>query len=130
MAKKLAPPDVSRRERQILDVLYRTGRATAAEIQQALPNPPSNSAVRTLLRILEEKGHIRHEQEGARFVYQPRTTRGHARKSALRHVLHTFFDGSATQAIAALLDEDSTRLSEEDWDRLAGMIERARRDGR
>lgn len=130
MAKKLAPPDVSRRERQILDVLYRTGRATAAEIRQSLPDPPSNSAVRTLLRILEEKGHIRHEQAGARFVYQPRVARGHAQKSALRHVLHTFFDGSATQAIAALLDEDSARLSEKDWDRLADMIARARREGR
>jgi predicted transcriptional regulator len=94
MAKKLAraaQPDVSRRERQILDVLYRAGRATAAQIQQAIPHPPSYSAVRTLLRILEDKGHIRHEEDGARYVYLPRIARDHARRSALRHVLNTFF---------------------------------------
>ena len=122
-------PDVSRRERQILDLLYRLGRATAAEIQQAMPDPPSYSAVRTLLRILEEKGHIRHDQEGTRYVYLPKVGRDHARRSALRHVLNTFFEGSATQAIAALIDEDSTRLSDDDWNRLAGMIERARNEG-
>ena len=134
VGKNLAPPkraqlDVSRRERQILDALYRLGRATAAEIQQAMPDPPSYSAVRTLLRILEEKGHIRHEQEGTRYVYLPRVKRDHARRSALRHVLNTFFEGSATQAIAALIDEDSGRLSDADWERLAGMIERARKEG-
>jgi predicted transcriptional regulator len=134
VGKNLAPPkraqlDVSRRERQILDALYRLGRATAAEIQQAMPDPPSYSAVRTLLRILEEKGHIRHEQEGTRYVYLPRVKRDHARRSALRHELNTFFEGSATQAIAALIDEDSGRLSDADWERLAGMIERARKEG-
>jgi predicted transcriptional regulator len=133
VAKKLAgyarTPDVSRRERQILDVLYRLGRATAADIQQAMPDPPSYSAVRTLLRILEEKGHILHSQEGTRYVYLPKVARDHARRSALRHVLNTFFEGSATQAIAALIDEDSRRLSDEDWGRLAGMIDRARKEG-
>jgi BlaI family transcriptional regulator, penicillinase repressor len=129
VAKKLAPPDVSRRERQILDVLYRAGRATAAEIQQAMPNPPGYSAVRTLLRILEDKGHVRHEQDGARYVYLPRVERDRAKRSAMRHLLHTFFDGSATQAIAALIDDDSHKLSADDWQRLADLIERARKDG-
>lgn len=124
-----ALPDVSRRERQILDVLYRLGRATAAEIQQAMPDPPSYSAVRTLLRILEEKGHIRHDQEGTRYVYLPKVARDHARRSALRHMLNTFFEGSAAQAIAALIDEDSRRLSDDDWNRLAEMIEQARKEG-
>jgi predicted transcriptional regulator len=129
MAKKLAPLDVSRRERQILDVLYRTGRATVGEIQQSIPNPPSYSAVRTLLRILEEKRHVRHEQEGTRYVYLPRIERDRAKRSAMRHLMDTFFEGSATQAIAALIDEDSKTLSNEDWQRLADMIERARKEG-
>lgn len=129
MAKKLAPPDVSRRERQILDVLYRAGRATAAEIQQAMPNAPGYSTVRTLLRILEDKGHVRHEQDGARYVYLPRVERDRAKRSAMRHLLHTFFDGSTTQAIAALIDDDSNKLSPDDWQRLADLIERARKEG-
>jgi predicted transcriptional regulator len=129
MAKKLAPPDVSRRERQILDVLYRAGRATVAQIQQGLPNPPSYSAVRTLLRILEDKGHVRHEQDGTRYVYLPCVERDRATRSAMHHLLHTFFEGSATRAIAALIDEDSHKLSSDDWERLADMIDRARRNG-
>jgi predicted transcriptional regulator len=130
MAKKLAPPDLSRRERQILDVLYRAGRATAAEVQQAIPSAPSYSAVRTLLRILEDKGHVRHEQDGARYVYLPTVARARAQRSALRHLLNTFFEGSATQAIAALLDEDAERLTDDDWDRLQSMVDRAREEGR
>jgi predicted transcriptional regulator len=139
VAKKLAPRsrrqsvrlhDVSRRERQILDVLYRVGRATAAEIQEAIPDPPGYSAVRTFLRILERKGHVRHEQDGARYVYLPRVERDRAKRSALRHLLHTFFEGSATDTIAALIDEDSDALSADDWQRLADMIERARKTGR
>jgi predicted transcriptional regulator len=129
MAKKLALPDLSRRERQILDVLYKAGRATAADVQQGMPNAPSYSAVRTLLRILEEKGHVRHEEDGARYVYMPTVERERAKRSALRHMLNTFFDGSATQAIAALLDEDAKRLSREDWTRLEQMIDRARKEG-
>jgi predicted transcriptional regulator len=134
VAKKLAGAagthtHVSRRERQILDVLYRIGRASAAEIQHAMPDPPSYSSVRALLRILEEKGQIRHEQEGARYVYLPTVARHHARRSALRHMLNTFFDGSATHAIAALIDEDSGQLSDDDWKRLADMIEHARKQG-
>jgi BlaI family penicillinase repressor len=129
MAKKFAPPDLSRRERQILDVLYRAGRATAADVRKAMPDAPSYSAVRTLLRILEDKGHVRHEQDGARYVYMPRVERERAKRSALRHMVHTFFEGSATQAIAALLDEDSKRLSDEDWTRLKALVDRARKEG-
>jgi predicted transcriptional regulator len=129
MAKKLAPPDLSRRERQILDVLYRAGRATAADVRKAMADAPSYSAVRTLLRILEDKGHVRHEQDGARYVYMPRVERERAKRSALRHMVHTFFEGSATQAIAALLEEDSKRLSDEDWIRLKAMVDRARKEG-
>jgi predicted transcriptional regulator len=129
MARTSAPPDLSRRERQILDVLYRSGRATAAEVQEALPDAPSYSAVRTLLRILEDKGHVRHEQDGARYVYTPTIERNRAKRSALRHLLNTFFDGSATQAIATLLDEDSRRLSKDDRDRLKALIDRARKEG-
>ena len=121
--------DLSRRERQIIDILYAHGRATAAEVQSALSDPPSYSAVRAMLRILEEKGHVRHEQDGPRYVYLPTVGRDNAKRSALRHVLKTFFDGSAAQAISALLDDSSTRLSDRDLDRLAQMIEQARRTG-
>ena len=121
--------DLSRRERQIVDILYTQGRATAAEVQAALPDPPSYSAVRAMLRILEEKGHVQHEQEGPRYVYVPTVARDNAKRSALRHMLRTFFDGSAEQAISALLDDSSTRLSERELDRLARMIDQARRTG-
>ena len=121
--------DLSRRERQIIDILYAQGRATAAEVQAALPDPPSYSAVRAMLRILEEKGHVRHEQDGPRYVYRPTVARDNAKRSALRHMLQTFFDGSAEQAISALLDDSSTRLSDGELDRLARLIDRARRTG-
>src|SRR5919106_6368802 len=101
--------DLSRRERQIMDVLYTNGRATAAEVQLAMPEAPSYSAVRAMLRILEEKGHVRHDQDGPRYVYLPTVPRENAKRSALRHMLHTFFDGSAEQAISALLDEPSSK---------------------
>ncbi len=121
--------DLSRRERQIIDILYAQGRATAAEVQAALPDPPSYSAVRAMLRILEDKGHVRHEQDGPRYVYVPTVARDNAKRSALRHMLQTFFDGSAEQAISALLDDSSTRLSDRELDRLARMIDQARRTG-
>ena len=121
--------DLSRRERQIVDILYSQGRATAAEVQTALPDPPSYSAVRAMLRILEEKGHIRHEQDGPRYVYLPTVGRDRAKRSALRHMLQTFFDGSAEQAISALLDESDTRLSDRELDRLAKLIDQARGTG-
>jgi predicted transcriptional regulator len=119
--------DVSRRERQILDVLFERGQATAAEIQAALPDAPSYSAVRALLRILEAKRYVRHDQDGPRYVYRPVIARESAGRSALRHLLRTFFDGSPEQALAALLDPSSSRLSDEELDRLAKLIERARR---
>jgi BlaI family transcriptional regulator, penicillinase repressor len=121
--------DLSRRERQIVDILYAQGRATAAEVQSALPDPPSYSAVRAMLRILEDKGHVRHEQDGPRYVYLPTVGRDRAKQSALRHVLQTFFEGSAEQAISALLDSSDTRLSDRELDRLAKLIDQARRTG-
>jgi predicted transcriptional regulator len=121
--------DLSRRERQILDILYQRGSATAADVQAALPEPPSYSAVRALLRILEEKGHVRHEQDGPRYVYLPTVARDNAQRSALRHVLQTFFDGSAEQAISALLGDSSRKLSSAELDRLARMIDTARKSG-
>jgi BlaI family penicillinase repressor len=120
---------LSRRERQIVDILYARGRATAAEVQTGLPDPPSYSAVRAMLRILEEKGHVRHEQDGPRYVYLPTVARDNAKRSALRHMLRTFFEGSAEQAISTLLDDASTRLSDAELDRLARLIDQARRTG-
>ena len=121
--------DLSRRERQIIDILYARGSATAAEVQSALPEPPSYSAVRAMLRILEEKGHARHEQDGPRYIYKPTLARNNASKSAMRHMLHTFFDGSAEQAISALLDDHSVHLSDAELDRLARLIAHARKAG-
>ena len=121
--------DLSRRERQIVDILYAHGRATAAEVQASLPDPPSYSAVRAMLRILEDKGHVRHEQDGPRYVYVPTIARENAKRSALRHVLQTFFDGSAEQAISALLDDDAAKLSEKELDRLERLINQARHTG-
>lgn len=119
---------LSRRERQILDILYAKSSATAAEVREALPDPPSYSAVRALLRILEEKGHARHESQGTRYVYLPSEPRESARNSALARIVQTFFEGSAAQAAAALVDSGS--LSDEDLTRLSEMIERARKEGR
>jgi|SRR5262245_40157477 predicted transcriptional regulator len=124
-----ASVQLSRRERQIMDVIYRRGRATAAEVLEDLPDPPSYSAVRALLRLLEEKGHVQHEQDGPRYVYAPTVARDRARRSALKHVVRTFFDGSASEAMAALLDGE-TRLDDAELDRLSAMIEQARKEGR
>ena len=121
---------VSRRERQILDILYERGRSSAAEVHQRLPDAPSYSSVRTLLRILEEKGHVRHEQEGPRYVFIPKVPRDKAKQSALKRLISTFFDGSAEQAAAALLDGSVTKLGEAELDRLAKLIADTRRDGR
>ena len=120
---------LSRRERQIMDVIYRRGRATAAEVLEDIPDPPSYSAVRAMLRLLEEKGHVRHEQDGPRYVFLPIVNRDRARKSALTHVVRTFFDGSATEAVAALLN-DGGKLSDAELDRLSAMIAQAREEGR
>lgn len=119
-------PPVSRRERQILDILFRLREATAAEIREALPDAPSYSAVRALLRIMEDKGHVIHREDGPRYVYLPSVATESASRSALRHVLDTFFEGSAAGAMAALLDDKSSRLSAEELDRLQALIDRAR----
>lgn len=120
--------NLSRRERQIMDVLFQRGRASAADVQEALPEPPSYSAVRALLRILEEKGHIRHEADGPRYVYLPRHDRDKARQSAMRHLVQTFFNGSTGEAIAALLGSEGGRLTADEIDRLAVMMGQARKE--
>lgn len=120
---------LARRERQIMDILFRRGRATAAEVMSDLPGEPSYSTVRTQLRVLEEKGHVRHEEDGIRFVYMPAVARHAARKSALRHLLETFFDGSPEKAVAALLGGDGAKLTDDQLERIAQMIARARKDG-
>jgi predicted transcriptional regulator len=122
--------DLSRRERQIIDILYARGRATAAEVLAALPDPPSYSAVRAMLRILEEKGHVRHEQDGPRYIYLPTIGHENAKMSAMRHMLQTFFEGSASQAISALLDDHNAKFSDAELDRLAKVIAEARKAGR
>ena len=122
--------NLSRRERQIMDVLYARGRATSQEVLDALPDPPSYSAVRALLRVLEDKGHVSHEHDGPRYVFAPVVAREKARRSALRRVLDTFFDGSAEQAMAALLDLQSSKLDPQELERLAKLIEKARKEGR
>src|SRR3954471_9126109 len=119
--------DLSRRERQIMDLLYRGSRLTAAEVLDGLPDAPSYSATRALLRILEQKGHVRHEEDGPRYVFIPCVPRQEASVMALRHVLNTFFDGSAVAAAAALVDGSASKLSVEELDRLKVGIERARR---
>jgi predicted transcriptional regulator len=122
------PDELSRRERQIMDILYRLGRATAGEVMGELQGNPSYSTVRTQLRVLEEKGQVRHDEEGGRYVYAPATPRRAARKSALRHLVDTFFDGSAEQTVAALLGGEGARLSDEELDRIAKLVVKARKD--
>jgi len=120
---------LSRRERQIIDILYRRGRATAADVMADLPGDPSYSTVRTQLRVLEEKGHVRHDDDGQRYVYSPALARGPVRRSALKHLVETFFDGSAEQAVAALLGSDGARLSDEELERIEQLIRKARKEG-
>ncbi len=121
---------LSRRERQIMDVLHAKQTATAAEVLSALPNPPGYSAVRALLRILEEKGHAKHERDGARYVYTPRASRETASRSALKRIVTTFFQGSVTQAVAALLENADTKLSDADLNKLEQLVRHARKEGR
>jgi predicted transcriptional regulator len=120
---------LTRRERQIMDILYRRGKATAGEVMEDLPGGPSYSTVRTQLRVLEEKGHVRHDEQGLRYVYAPAVPRRAARKSALKHLIDTFFDGSAEQTVAALLGGESSRLSGAELDRIAELIAKTRKDG-
>ena len=119
---------LSRRERQIMDVLYSRGSATAAEVQHTIPDAPGYSAVRALLRILEEKGHVKHSYDGPRYVYAPVVSRPVAQKSALRQLVKTFFDGSTSNAVAALLDMSGKDLSESELDRLSKIVEQAKRE--
>jgi predicted transcriptional regulator len=122
--------DLSRRERQIMEVVYRSGRATAGEVLEGLPEPPSYSAVRALLRILEGKGHLRHVVEDGRYVWLPTVPRDRARRSALQSLLQTFFEGSPEKAVAALLTQSKSKLTDEELERLARLIADAREEGR
>ena len=129
MTKTSTHTSLTRRERQIMDVLYRRSRATAAEVMAELNGEPHYSTVRTQLRVLEDKGHVRHEEEAGRYVYAPAVPRHAARKSALKHLVETFFDGSAEQVVAAVLGGEASRLSDEELDRVSALIDKARRDG-
>jgi predicted transcriptional regulator len=130
MTAFLRQPRLSRREREIMDVLYLRGDATAAQVLEGLTDPPSYSAVRALLRILEEKGHVRHVQDGPRYVYRATTPRENAAETALHHLVRTFYNGSPGEAIAALLDSSSAPLSDADFERLSSAISQARRTGK
>jgi predicted transcriptional regulator len=121
---------LTRRERQIMDRLYRLGRATAGEILRGLPGAPSYSTVRTQLRVLESKGHVRHEEQGLRYVYEPVVPRHAARRSALKHLIDTFFDGSNEKVVAALLGGEGSKVSDEELDRILDLVKRARKEAR
>ena len=121
---------LGRRERQIMEVVYRLGQASVAQVLEALADPPSYSSVRTMLRLLEEKGHLRHKEEGRRFVYTPVVTPGKASRSALANMLATFFEGSVEKAVSSLIQLERGRLSADELDRLAALIEEARKEGR
>ena len=126
----MVKPTLTRREREIMDILYRRSRATAHEVLEDLADPPSYSAVRALLRLLEERGHVKHAQDGQRYVYSPSVTRGDARRSALAHVVKTFFAGSVEQAVATLVESSRSKLSHDELDRLSDVIDRAKKEGR
>jgi predicted transcriptional regulator len=121
-------PGLSRRERQIMDTLYQRGKSSASEVREAMPNAPSYSAVRAMLRVLEEKGHIRHQAEGLKYVYLPIVPRDKAKRSAVKHLVDTFFKDAPDQVVAALLDVSSTRLTSAELDRMAEIIEKARKE--
>jgi predicted transcriptional regulator len=129
MPKPQQPP-LSRRERQIMEIIYGLGSATAAEVLKAMPDPPSYSAVRAMMRILEEKGHLTHRHDGPRYVYTPVVPRSAASQSALRQLVKTFFGGSTTRAAAALLDMSESRLTPDDAEQLTRLIEKAKREGK
>jgi predicted transcriptional regulator len=121
---------LSRRERQIMDILYQRGKASVSEVRDAMKDAPGYSAVRAMLRVLEEKGHTRHQAEGLKYVYIPAVAREKAKRSAVKHLLDTFFAGEPDQIVAALLDVSATRLTHEELDRMSEMIEVARREGK
>ncbi len=124
------PDGLSRRERQIMDILYQRGKASATDVREAMPDAPSYSAVRAMMRVLEEKGHVKHQAQGLKYVYVPVVTRDKAKRSAVKHLLDTFFSDSPEQVVAALLDVSSTRLTQDELDRMAQLIERAKKEGR
>jgi BlaI family transcriptional regulator, penicillinase repressor len=126
----LGASQLSRRERQIMDILYQRGKATAAEVKAAMDDAPSYSAVRAMLRVLEEKGHVRHETEGLRYIFVPSVNREKAKRSAVKHLIDTFFRDSPDQVVAALLDVSSKQLTNAELDRMAELIEKARREGK
>lgn len=130
MSAKETHLHLSRRERQIMDVIYIRRSVTVQEVVDEIPDPPSYSAVRAMLRVLEEKGHVKHREEGPRYIYMPTVPRDEASRSALRQLVRTFFDGSAEQAAAALLDMSGPELTREELDRLSEAIEEARKEGR
>jgi len=130
MLKKQQAPQLSRREREMMDIVFRLGKVTASEVMEAMPDPPSYSAVRATLRILEQKGLVRHETDGPRYVYSPKVNRERARRSAVHHLVATFFDGSAAGLVATLLDGSSGNLSDDDIRRIETMIANARKEGR
>lgn len=130
MTKSNLYGELSRRERQIMDIVYRVGSASAAEVRENLPDPPGYSAVRAMLRVLEEKGHLVHEQVGPRYVFRPTVPLEDARASAVRRLMKTFFDNSIEEAVATLLDVSSSNLTEEELERLARRIREAREEGR
>ena len=121
---------LSRRERQIMEILYQRGKASASEVREAMDDAPSYSAVRAMLRVLEDKGHVRHQEEGLKYVYVPVVAREKAKRSAVKHVLDTFFAGSPEQIVAALLDVSAARLTREELDRMSDMIDKAKREGK
>jgi BlaI family penicillinase repressor len=121
---------LTKRERQIMDVLYKLGRATAAEIMDGVAGAPGYSTVRTQLRVLETKGHVRHEEQGLRYIYMPTVPRHSARRSALKHLVDTFFDGSSAKAVAALLGGEAARVTDEELERIARLVRDARSDAR
>jgi predicted transcriptional regulator len=129
MSKK-SIADLSRRERQIMDVIFKKRAATVAEVREAMPDPPSYSSVRALLRILEDKGLLKHKQQGPRYLYQPTVRRERARTSALKHLVHTFYDNSIEQVVAALMDMSGSDMSEEEYEELSRMIERAKKESK
>jgi len=127
---KVSHVNLTRRERQIMDILYRLGRATAGEVMTDLPGEPSYSTVRAQLRVLEDKGHVEHEEVGLRYVYTPTLPRHEVRQSALRHMVDTFFEGSTQKVVAALLGSEGGRISPEELDRIAELIDKARKAGK
>src|SRR5215510_13859619 len=128
--RKTSQSNLTRRERQVMDILYRLGKATASEVMQDLPGNPTDSTVRTHLRILEEKGHVKHEEAGLRYVYSPTVPRSAVRQSALKHLIDTFYDGSTEKVVAALLGVEGSRMSPDELERIAHMVEKARKGER